>query len=86
MADDHPEQQEPPDTAEPVGLRIVALEHNLRVVLNRLDAISDVLDALVLAMRSVENRADALERRVAIVERAIPYRAPKPQQPPRPRR
>jgi hypothetical protein len=64
--------------------RIRILEHNLSVVMQRLDDQSAVLDAIVLAMMSLENRLERVESRLVTVERATPWKAPKP--PPNPPR
>ena len=41
------------------------------------DAISDALAALLLAIKSLENRMESVEARLAVVERATPLRRPK---------
>jgi hypothetical protein len=49
-------------------------EHNVKV---QFDAISDALAAILLAVKSLENRMERVEARLAVVERATPLRRPK---------
>lgn len=57
------------------------LAHNLMVAINRLEAQSEALDTVVTALRSVEERLNIAERRLAAVERTIPFRRPDPPKP-----
>ena len=60
------------------------MEHNLRVVVNRLQRYEDTLDAALLAIRSLEVRLERVEGRLAAVERATPLRRPPNPRPPHP--
>ena len=54
----------------------------LNVIEKRLNEHGVMLHAIVLAIQSLENRMERVESRLSAVERATPWRAPKPPQPP----
>jgi hypothetical protein len=69
----------PEEQAEYLLFQVGVLTARVNDLVRTADEYGEVLSALLLGMKSLENRTESLEARLSAVERATPLRRPKAQ-------